>query len=252
MPVFALADSEIITLRTLLRGYTKELPEPEYRNDFDEPLQDIESGRRLMSFEYNCIGCHKVEEEGGYIANLLDDQGFAPPYLYPEGTKVQEPWLHNFLKGPVTIRPWLNIHMPTFGLNDSEITVVSKYFLGLHKQRLELRDYHSYQPDPHYVAVGKKLFTDLQCLSCHYTGKIPEGKTPGDLAPNLSMAKDRLKPEWIVDWIINPEAISPGTRMPQFYPDLNEKSPLSDELGGDAREQIKALRAYVMTIPSSR
>jgi mono/diheme cytochrome c family protein len=252
MPVFSFADSEIVAIRTLLRGYTKEVPEEMYQQAFDTRQQEIEAGRRLTHYQYNCISCHKFEETGGYIKATLEDEAFAPPYLYPEGDKVQEPWLHNFLKGPTPIRPWLSIRMPTFSLKDEEITVVSKYFLALHKRELELRDYHPASFDPKYLAVGKKLFEDLQCLSCHYTGKIPEGRTAGDLAPNLAMAKDRLKPDWIVDWIINPEAIQPGTKMPMFYQDIKEPSPYSPELGGDAKEQIKALRDHVLTISGTK
>jgi hypothetical protein len=66
------------------------------------------------------------------------------------------------------------------------------------------------------------------------------------------MAKDRLKPDWIVDWIINPEAIQPGTKMPMFYQDIKEPSPYSPELGGDAKEQIKALRDHVLTISGTK
>ncbi len=252
MPVFSFADSEIVAIRTLLRGYTKELPEEPYQQAFDTRLQKVEAGRRLTHYQYNCVGCHQLEEEGGYIKATLDDEGYAPPYLYPEGNKVQEPWLHDFLKGPTTIRPWLNIRMPSFSLNDEEITVVTKYFLALHKKELEMKDYKAFQPSATYVTVGKKLFDDLQCLSCHYTGKVPEGKTPADLAPNLALAKSRLKPDWIVDWIINPDVIQPGTKMPQYFPDLKEPSPFSEDFGSDAKEQIKALREYVLTIQGSK
>jgi mono/diheme cytochrome c family protein len=252
MPVFAFADTEIVALRTLLRGYTKEGPETDYQQKFDKRQQEIEAGRRLTHFQYQCVSCHQVEEQGGYIKASLEDEAFAPPYLFPEGAKVQEPWLHDFIKGPVPIRPWLNIKMPTFGLNDEEITTVSKYFLGLNKQELQLRDYQAAKPDPRYVEVGRKLFQDLQCLSCHYTGKVPEGKTAADLAPNLAMAKSRLKPDWIVDWIVDPAIIQPGTRMPQFWPDVKEASPYSEEFGGNAREQIKAIRDYLLTIQGSK
>ena len=251
MPVFAFADSEIVILRTLLRGLTKEGPEPEYRRPLDKDVEAIEAGRRLTQ-HYNCINCHQIEEIVGSIKPTLEDQAMAPPYLFPEGTKVQEPWLHDFLKGPTPIRPWLTIHMPTFSLNDSEITVISKYFLALHKQELELRDYKAYQPDVKYVSAGKKLFEDLQCLSCHYTGKIPEGKTPSDLAPNLTLAKNRLKPDWILSWISNPEAIQPGTKMPSFYPELHEPSPFKSEIGDSVKDQIQALRDYVLTIAGSK
>ena len=94
---------------------------------------------------------------GGWVRGVIEGEGMAPPYLRPEGSKVQEEWLHDFLKKPSTIRPWLTIRMPTFGLSDAEITTISAYFLGLHNQTLGLRDYSSYTPDPKYVAVGKSL-----------------------------------------------------------------------------------------------
>ncbi len=245
MPLFAFADSEIVVLRTLLRSFTKDEPDQVYQRTFDKNLQAVETGRRQTSY-YNCINCHQIEDVGGAVKATLDDEAFAPPLLRPEGVKVQEPWLHDFLKSPSTIRPWLKLRMPTFSLTDDEIGTITKYFLAIHKKELELRDYKDFEPDPKYVAAGKKLFEEFQCLSCHYTGKIPEGKTPADLAPNLAMAKGRLKPEWILDWIQNPESIQPGTRMPGYFPDL--QSPDPDVLGGDAKEQIRALRDYVFTI----
>jgi mono/diheme cytochrome c family protein len=247
MPVFSLADSEIAELRTLMRGMTREAPEQEYRRPVDRIVQDVEAGRRLTG-EYHCINCHQIEEIGGSIRAVLDGEGMAPPYLFPEGSKVQEEWLHSFLKAPTTIRPWLKVRMPTFGLSEAEITTITKYFLGLHNKTLELHDYAAYIPDPRYVAVGGKLFGDLQCLSCHYTGTVPEGRDASDLAPDLSMAKFRLKPEWVDQWIAHPDSIAPGTRMPNFFTDFSEPSPYSDELGGDVMKQIEALRAYIWSI----
>jgi len=249
MPVFALADSEIVTLRTLLRGLTKEVPEEAYQRPFDRNLQTIETGRRLTQY-YNCINCHQIEETGGAIKATLDDEGLAPPYLLPEGSKVQEPWLHEFLRGPAPIRPWLKIRMPTFSVTDDEIGTVTRYFLALHKKDLEVREYGALPLEAKYVTNGRKLFEDYQCLSCHYTGKIPEGKSPADLAPNLAMAKTRLKPEWILEWIARPDSIQPNTRMPGFFPDMQAAD--TTILAGNAWEQIRALRDYLWTIPSSR
>ena len=66
------------------------------------------------------------------------------------------------------------------------------------------------------------------------------------------MANQRLKPEWISAWIGKPDSIQPGTKMPSFFPDLNEKSPYSEEFGADTKEQIKAIRDYVFTIGKNK
>ncbi len=36
-------------------------------------------------------------------------------------------------------------------------------------------------------------------------------------APNLALTKERLNPEWVVDWLRNPQEIMPGTKMPAPY-----------------------------------
>lgn len=249
MPVFGLADSEIVTLRILLRGMTKEIPDEQYRQPFDKTVQAVESGRHLTHY-YNCINCHTIEEIGGAVKATLDDEAMAPPYLFPEGSKVQEPWLHGFLDGPTPIRPWLKLRMPTFSLTDDEIGTITRYFLALHKIDFEIRDYGAFRTDPSIAAAGTKLFESLQCLNCHYTGRIPEGKTPADLAPNLAMASGRLKPDWVLAWIARPDSIQPGTRMPNFYPDM--QSPDPEILKGDAQTQIRALRDHVFGISRSK
>jgi hypothetical protein len=55
-----------------------------------------------------------------------------------------------------------------------------------------------------------------------------------------------LKPEWIVEWLADPNKLQEGTRMPTFFPD--GQSPLPDVLGGDARKQMTAIRDYVVSI----
>jgi hypothetical protein len=49
-------------------------------------------------------------------------------------------------------------------------------------------------------------------------GAIPRDQPLSNLAPDLRMTHERLKPEWILDWLRNPQRIQPGTRMPQFWP----------------------------------
>ena len=63
-----------------------------------------------------------------------------------------------------------------------------------------------------------------------------------NLAPNLELTFGRLRPEWVVDWLRDPQVIDPGTRMPSFF--YSEGQALYE----DADAQMEALRDYLMTI----
>jgi hypothetical protein len=54
--------------------------------------------------------------------------------------------------------------------------------------------------------------TAAPCLKCHATGDAAHDRSA--TAPNFLLARERLKPDWVERWIIDPQAISPGTAMP--------------------------------------
>jgi mono/diheme cytochrome c family protein len=255
MPVFGFSEDEITSLRVFLLAQTKDEPDRRYVQAFDKKQQNIEAGRRV-AFHYNCQQCHQLEKLGMFIGAVIgDEQAFLPPIITGEGRKVQEPWLHDFLKSPSvvgqpnSIRPWIPTRMPTFNFSDDEISKLTKYFLGLGNQELEIRDYKAFPVDQATLPLAKQMFNDLQCMKCHPAGALTARPGPGtaqDLAPNLTKARDRLKPEWIVDWLADPNKIQEGTRMPTFWPD--GQSALPDVLGGDATKQMTAIRDYVFSI----
>ena len=252
MPVFGFSDEEIGLVRMFMMGLTRDLPLAGFQHPFDRREQDIEAGRKL-TMHYNCIQCHTLEDRGGYVLAHYEEAALGPPPL-PEsqGAKVQEPWLHGFLQGPSTIRPWLQIRMPTFNLSDDEISKVSKYFLGMSKQDMSFRDYPASPIEEKYIGPGKKLFDLYQCAKCHPTGAVKVGgaTSASDLAPDLSLAASRLKPEWIVDWLDDPQKLQPGTRMPSFF--FEGQAPDQTIFNGNARQQIKALKTYVWSLGAKR
>jgi mono/diheme cytochrome c family protein len=243
MPVFAFSDDEIGELRTLLLSFRSDNPQIKYQEPATQRVADIDAGEKL-TIRYGCINCHQLEERGGYFSAILDDPTKGPPLITIEGGKVQEPWLQSFLKAPSPIRPWLKVRMPTFSLTEEEINIITKYFLGISNLNLEMRDYAAFKPDPHLLPDGTKLFTAFQCIKCHQLGGAE--MDPKSVAPNLELAKGRLKPEWIVSWLKNPEAIQPGTMMPGYFPD--GQSPMPDVLQGDAHLQMEALRDHLFTL----
>ena len=247
MPVFKFSDEEIRLIRMFLLGMEREGPLEKYIQPYTKRIQDLEAGRRL-TVRYNCIQCHTIEGRGGYILVKFDDPGLGPPPL-PEsqGAKVQEQWLHNFLKNPSTIRPWLKLRMPTFRFTDDEIGKIQKYFLAMSNVDFEIRDYAATPVEAKYLVPGKHLFESYQCAKCHPTGAVNLQDMPAEyLAPNLALAHERLKPEWIVQWLKDPQKLQPGTRMPTFF--YGGEAPDAETLGGNVDEQAKALQTYVWTL----
>ena len=86
---------------------------------------------------------------------------------------------------------------------------------------------------------------NVNCASCHVRGDItPEGE-PADWAPDLALSKIRLKPEWIVDWLLDPQLIQPGTKMPKFF----REGEFQDIFPGTPEEQAVALKDLLMNLP---
>lgn len=246
MPNFQFRDDEIKSLVTFLLGLTKDKIGPELKRNLSPKEVAIEEGRRIVK-QFNCQGCHILENTGGNIRNVIPDPGFYPPMLEGEGEMVKTDWLFNFIKAPSKIRPWLKVRMPTFNLTDADINSLTRYFAYSSNQDFPYKHYEYEFPREH-ITTGKLLTDDkhFQCFRCHIAGVAPPGREAADLAPDLSLAKTRLKPDWIARWIDDPQKFRPGTRMPTFFPD--KQSPYANVLGGNADNQIQALRDYVLSL----
>jgi mono/diheme cytochrome c family protein len=102
--------------------------------------------------------------------------------------------------------------------------------------------------DPSMVAMGAVLFGRWECVRCHVVaGRLPN-QPPGNMAPDLARARERLRPGWIRTWLEDPQRIVPGTRMPQNFPERPEENPYSDILDGDQKAQIEAVTQFLLTL----
>ncbi|MFT5042013.1 MAG: hypothetical protein ACI8TX_002993 [Hyphomicrobiaceae bacterium] len=94
------------------------------------------------------------------------------------------------------------------------------------------------------------MFDAYQCALCHAT-REGEPLTDAIVAPNLILSKDRLRPEWILHWMIDPQELQPGTKMPNFF-SFNEDddyNPIySDEDAHIQYRIIVAIRDYLMIL----
>ncbi len=240
MPHFGFTDDEANELTTFLLSLRQEEVPLEMQKRLDLNEQQIEAGRFQVA-KFNCQGCHTLDGTEGRIRALIEDKGNAPPVIEGEGAKVQEAWLYHFLKSPTPIRPWLKYRMPTFGFNDKQTDTLVKYFHNLDKQTISFAPSGT-EATEESISAGRDLFIQLKCIQCHQPGES-QGMTASFLAPDLLLAKQRLKPNWTVEWIKDPQALQAGTMMPTFFPDGT--TPFPDKLGGDTLKQIQAIRDYL-------
>ncbi|HEY2830182.1 MAG TPA: c-type cytochrome [Thermoanaerobaculia bacterium] len=243
MPNFDLTDAEVDRLLTALMSFQREIQPPAAMPVRNARL-DYEVNGRTLVHRRNCVGCHIIEGDGGDFVKLVADPSLGPPMLTPEGARVQPDWLYAFLRGPITIRPWLNVRMPTFGLDDPNLNGVIRYF-GAVSNTVGPFQTHELVKVANEEATGKELFEKLKCQQCHVLGAIPKDQPTANLAPDLRMAPERLNPEWILEWLKKPSDILPGTRMPAFWPDYPKS--YYPEMNGSAEAQIRAIRDHLLT-----
>jgi cytochrome c551/c552 len=226
MPNLHLDKDQIRALTTLLLGSEESSLPQEYQYKPGDARRDIQEGWWIVK-KYNCMGCHQFLAEQKTVLMGLplyrDTPEQLPPKLLTEGARVNPEWLRRFLSNPALsetdtnrngVRPYLNVRMPTFSFSDNELRKLVRFFEALSQQPLP------YIPEqvPLLTAtetdMARSLFssTAAPCLKCHATGDPQHDRIA--TAPNFLMAKDRLKPDWAERWVIDPQAISPGTSMP--------------------------------------
>lgn len=206
-PVYRLTATEARAVDVALLGLAGARPVT------DSETAVLAAGRAVLA-RYNCRACHRIE--GRDQAPGGADDG--APELTHAGARLESPWLYRYLADPgeTTVRPWLTTRMPTFGLSAAERNALVRYFSALAG-----RDLLSGAPGDApaarspAVAVGRVVFAMLQCDACHADGG---GAAVTDApAPSYHLARDRLRADWVVDWILDPERWRPGTAMPASF-----------------------------------
>jgi mono/diheme cytochrome c family protein len=101
-----------------------------------------------------------------------------------------------------------------------------------------------------YSRQAYRLLTNKDlCLKCHEIGHI---KIEGAQGPNLMMAAERLRPEWMEKWAANPPRMfTYQPVMPQNFP--NDPDPLKwkyqETFVGSPLQQTRAVRDILMDTP---
>lgn len=181
------------------------------------------SGEQLFN-DKKCTDCHytKGPAKENTIAEKMAEKG---PELWYAGDKFQEPWLNKWLVDPQPLRP-LKINSLTVKnagdhpkLAAAEAKEVATFLMGLKSGEVKAGSLTAKAG-----VKGKQIFAKkMPCSACHpYPDS--DGKVLGGLtAPTLVGAKERLNPDWILAYMMNPKVFKPVKMMPVFTGILKDK-----------------------------
>ena len=185
------------------------------RTNEDQLTDEVIRGKELWETN-NCMGCHTLLGEGAYYA--------------PELTKVVDrrgqEWMRLFLKDPQAMYPGRR-KMVQYDFTDDEIEDLISFFEWIGEidtngfpREPDLKPVSFVPPMASGGTAAPAVFGSI-CLSCHSLGG--EG---GVVGPALDGVGDRYSKDELRAWLADPQAVKPGTAMP----DLNLTNEQLDEL----------------------
>ncbi len=203
----------------------------------------------------NCLACHKRDGVGGpsaardrFFTTLdpnLGEQGRIPPDLTQVGSKLKAPWLHKVIAQGAAARPYLKTRMPQFGEIVGEALASAIKRSDRTPPVAITRNKDPRESQKHGLELAGTR--GLSCVACHpFRGQ----SSSAIQATDLGLMYERLEEHWFHRYMANPQAVSPLTIMPSFWP--GGRSPLPGILGGDPSLQRDALWQYLARGPEAR
>jgi len=237
VPRFQLNDSQRTAIRDALAA----------RGRLALPLTPKEQVNRTL-VSLNCLACHARDGFGGPSPSRSDyftvegsadlgDEGRIPPHLTGLGGKLRPEWLREVMLNHGVARPYMAVRMPQYGTAAVEpfLTAIPVADPMLTNGPLPAPNANDYKYGRRLVGVG-----GYSCITCHRFGQF---KSLGISVMDLTVVTQRLRPEWFHQYLLDPVALRPGTRMPSFFPE--GKAANQDILGGDPSRQIAAIWSYL-------
>lgn len=185
----------------------------------------LNHGRQLIA-KYNCIGCHKLQDIG--------QPAMLGPDLTSIGTKVSREWIYKWLNEPRTITNAAGdvtvngvvtaSRMPKFSLTDEEMRGLTAYLsvqraVPIQPYRISARAIASVNGKGDAADQGQVRFNQRFCVTCHSLAVERAGETTligGDVGPELTKVGSKVKLEWLVAWLRDPNRYLEHTKMPQY------------------------------------
>lgn len=199
----------------------------------------------------NCYACHRRGELGGVEEarneffgshqKEMGDEGRLPPPLTGVGDKLKEGWLRQVLEQGANDRQlYMQVRMPKFKSPHVGHLVEALVAVDRQPDTVPLPVFP--EPDYRVKAAGRHLVGGqaLSCIKCHDFGPHP---SQGVRAINLTTMTRRLRADWFVRYLRDPQAFRPGTRMPAPWP--FGQATVKEVLQGNVDLQIWAVWRYL-------
>jgi len=200
--------------------------------------------------EFNCYACHRRSGTGGpsrdrdplFLTSIqeMGDEGRVPPPLDGVGDKLRPDWLKHVLQEGAKDRPYMKTRMPKFG--SLPIDKIVESFVSLDQQNSGVKPPEFNEPAHRVKATGRKLAGNqgLACVKCHVFDRYPAS---GIQSIDLTKITRRVREDWFMRYLVNPQTYRPGTRMPTAF--VDGVSAVHDIYEGDPARQMAALWTYL-------
>lgn len=229
MPKFRLTETE---LRALTAYLSVQKAKPMARYGISPAVvaawsknPELISQGELRFRQMFCTTCHSLAVTRAGETKLIG--GDIGPELTKVGSKVNPDWLIAWLRDPQGYLP--HTRMPRYGWSDEDLYKVTQYITTKLVDSDLLRDVPELDPPTDAeIQLGRRLFTEKGCASCHVLeGLSPQKEFGPDLrafggknASELEFGGAKI-PHNLVSYIQakleDPVSVNPASRMPQYH-----------------------------------
>ncbi|MBI4612835.1 MAG: c-type cytochrome [Planctomycetes bacterium] len=203
MPAYerTLASAEISALALFMeKGPWPEPRERQFSGSREEVCAPCHrSGGDDLIEEAGCAGCHEIEGHHRLAVG---------PDLSSAGVRMPKAWIQEFLARPYNPRrigafPFRSSRMPDFRLEEEELLALTEFLGSLANEPVP-----GVELAPADEPRARELFQRDHCLDCH---KLE--RTGTRFGPEFTDIGRRLRPEFLVAWLLAPGGSMPDPRL---------------------------------------